>query len=145
MELTKNESRYLKIIYREQREGNKKIRTTSIAEDLNVRPSSVTEVLQCLSEKGFLDYDPYHGVELTELGMEKARKQLRKHRILEVLFVDYLGYSPEMACEEAFDLDYHASEHLINSICRSFDHPEICPCGKRIFPNQSRISEGRGD
>lgn len=145
MELTENESRYLKIIYRTQREEDEKLSTTSIAKDLKVRPSSVTEVLQGLAEKGLLEYVPYHGVGLTEMGIQKAREQLRKHRILEVLFVNYLGYNPENACEEALALDYHASKQLINSICRSFDHPEVCPCGKRIFSNRDCSSEGRGD
>lgn len=133
--ITENESRYLKLIYREQRETNGKIKTTTIAEHFGVRPASVTEVLKNLADKELLIYNPYRGVELTNEGAESAREQLRKHRILEVLFVNYLGYSAEKACEEALDLDYHTSKNLINSICRNFDHPEFCPCGKRIFGN----------
>lgn len=145
MKITKNEGRYLKMIYRKQREENEKLSTCSIAKNLDVRPPSVTEVLQSLAEKEFLKYDPYKGVKLTEKGVEMAREQLRKHRILEILLVEYLGYSPEEACEEAFRLDYYTSEELINSICRSFDHPEVCPCGKEIFSNQSCIKEEKGD
>ncbi len=145
MNITKNESRYLKMIYRKQREEDENLSTCLIAKNLNVRPPSVTEVLQRLAEKGFLNYDPYSGVELTETGEERAKEQLRKHRILEVLLVEYLGYSPENACEKAFSLDYHASEDLINSICRSFDHPKTCPCGKEIFPNPSCSGKREGD
>lgn len=145
MKITKNEGRYLKMIYRKQREENEKLSTCSIAKNLNVRPPSVTEVLQRLAEKEFLKHDPYNGVELTERGIEMAREQLRKHRVLEILLAEYLGYSPEKACEEAIRLDYCTSEDLINSICRSFDHPEACPCGKEIFSNQSCVREGEGD
>lgn len=137
MNITKNESRYLKLIYRKQHEEGEKLSTGSIAKNLNVRPPSVTEVLQRLADKGLLNYHSYNGIELTKAGAERAKKQLRKHRILEVLLVEYLDYSPNKACEKAFSLDYHAPEDLINSICRSFNHPEICPCGREIFPNRS--------
>lgn len=137
LQLTKNESRYLKLIYKKQREESEKIKTSSIAEALDVRPSSVTEVFQGLAEKGLLEHNPYYGVRLTEEGVKMARERWRRHRILEVLFVKLLDYSPEKACEEAYGLDYHTSEGLINSICRSFDHPEVCPCGNRIFPNRN--------
>lgn len=135
-QLTENESRYLKLIYKKQREDSEKIKTSSIAEAFGVRPSSVTEVFQCLAEKGLLEHNLYHGVRLTEAGVGIARERWRRHRILEVLFVNFLGYTPERAHEEAYSLGYHTSEDLINSICQNFDHPEVCPCGNRIFPNQ---------
>lgn len=132
MKLTRNESRYLKMIYRRQHEKDGKLKTSLIAKELDVCPPSVTEVLQGLADKGLLEYTPYHGAELTERGSKEAENHLRKHRILEVLLVNHLSYTPEDACEEAFNLDYYASDQLINSICRSYGHPETCPCGKEI-------------
>lgn len=144
MNLTKTESRYVKMIYRKQRDKNKELNTSSIAEYLDVRPPSVTEVLQGLAEKKLLRYTPYHEFELTDEGVKRAEEQLRKHRILEVLLVKKLGYTPENACKEAFNLDYYASNQLINSICRNFNHPKTCPCGKEIFPDR-RCREKDGD
>lgn len=138
MRLTKNESRYMKIIYRKESEGNGKFKTSSLAKEFGIKPASVTEVIQNLSEKGLLNYTPYQGAKLTERGKEAAEKQLRKHRILEFFLVNRLGYDPQEACKEALNLDYYASEKMINSICRSFNHPKTCPCGEEIFPARDK-------
>jgi len=133
LSVTENEAKYLKLIYREQCEESAKVRTTDVAKSLAVRPATVTEVIQNLSKKNLLRHRRYHGVELTKEGIAEARKLLRKHRILEVLFTNVLSYDVQKACEEASKLDYYASRNLINAICRAYGHPEICPCKKTIF------------
>lgn len=133
LRVTENEAKYLKLIYREQREGFSKIKTTVVAKSLGVQPATVTEVLQNLAEKNLLRHKRYRGVELTKGGIAEARKLLRNHRILEVLLTDLLNCDPQRACDEASKLDYHTSRNLINAICRTYGHPEICPCEKTIF------------
>jgi len=131
--ITENEARYLKLIYREQRERSSKIRNTPIARSLGVKPATVTEVLQNLSNKNLVRHRRYHDVKLTKTGTTEARKFLRKHRILEVFLMNILNCDVQMACDEASKLDYHASMDLINAICRAYGHPKICPCGNVIF------------
>lgn len=131
--ITKNEADYLKLIYREQHEGFNKVKTTSVARSFNVKPATVTEVLQNLADKNLIKHEPYHGVELTKNGVWEAQKILRKHRILEILLTDLLDYDPPRACDEASKLDYYSSRELINSICRAHGHPKVCPCEKTIF------------
>ncbi len=131
--ITENEAKYLKLIYRKQCEESTKVRTTTVAKSLAVRPATVAEVIQNLSKKNLLRHRRYRGVELTKNGIAEARKLLRKHRILEILFTDFLKYDTQNACKEASKLDYHASMELINAICRAYGHPEICPCEKTIF------------
>ncbi len=131
-----NEGKYLKLIYRKQHEEFSRVKTTLIAKSVRVRPATVTETLQKLAEKKLLKYTRYHGVRLTKKGVTEARKLLRKHRLLEVLFVKVLNYDVQMACDEASKLDYHASEDLVNTICRTYGHPETCPCNKAIFGSE---------
>jgi len=133
LKITENEARYLKLIYREQREGSGKIKTVSLARTLAVKPATVTEVLQNLSNKNLVRCRRYHGVKLTRAGVMEARKLLRKHRILEVFLADILNCDAQMACREASKLDYRASMDLVNAICRTYGHPKTCPCGKVIF------------
>ncbi|KXB06487.1 hypothetical protein AKJ52_02165 [candidate division MSBL1 archaeon SCGC-AAA382C18] len=137
MELTEKESRYLKFIYRKQEEEDTKVKTTDIAEYLKVKPATVTEKLQELAKKNLLKYKSYQGVDITKRGLEEAENLLRKHRILETLFVEYLGLDKERACKEALNLDYHVTDQLVNSICKSFEHPDKCPCGRKIFENRN--------
>jgi DtxR family Mn-dependent transcriptional regulator len=131
--VTENEARYLKLIYRKQVEDGSLVGTTDLAKWLRVRPATATEVIQNLSRKNMLKYRPYHGVELTGKGIREARKLLRKHRILERFFFDFLKYDVRRSCAEASKIDYHASMDFINDICRAYGHPDQCPCQKTIF------------
>jgi len=134
--VTVNEGKYLKLIYRKQHEEFSKVGTTLIAKTVRVQPATVTEMLQKLAEKGLLRYKRYYGVELTEEGIVEAKKLLRKHRLLETLFVNALCYEVQKACEEASKLDHYASEDLVNTICQNYGHPDTCPCNKTIFSDE---------
>jgi DtxR family Mn-dependent transcriptional regulator len=144
LKITENEARYLKLIYREQRERPGKIRTVPLARSLAVKPATVTEVLQNLSNKNLVRCRRYHGVKLTRAGAAEARKLLRGHRILEVFLADILNCDAQMACREASKLDYRASRGLINAICRTYGHPKTCPCGKVIF-SDPKCKKKRGE
>jgi len=141
--MTVNEGKYLKLIYRKQREEFSRVKTTLIAKSVRVRPATVTEMLQKLAEKNLIKYTRYHGVRLTKKGADEARKLLRKHRLLEVLFVKFLNYDIQKACDEASKLDYHASEDLVNAICQIYRHPKNCPCNKTIFSGEYCRKESR--
>jgi DtxR family Mn-dependent transcriptional regulator len=131
-----NEGRYLKFLYQKQREESIQVGTTTIAEFFEVRPATVTEMLQKLSKKELLRYTHYHGADLTEKGIIEARKLLRRHRVLETLFARFLNYSSRDACEEATELDHHVSDELTNTICQVYGHPEVCPCGRPIYKDK---------
>lgn len=137
--MTENEGRYLKLIYRRQIEEDGRVGTTEMADIFNVQPATVTEVLQKLAEKNIVVYQPYKGVQLTEQGLQEAKELLRGHRLLEILLVHHLRYSVEEACREASRLDYHTSKKLVNKICRTYGHPELCPCNKTIFTDKDCV------
>ena len=138
--ITVNEGRYLKFLYRRQLEETGQNGTIALAEAFRVQPATVTEMLQKLSKKGLLRYTRYHGADLTQKGIIEAEQLLRKHRVLEILFVKHLNYSSQKACEEANKLDHHVSDKLINTICQVYGHPQICPCGNPIFTDNACCS-----
>jgi len=132
MELTQVEARYLQLLYRRQEEEGRRAGTLLLAREMGVRPATVTEVLKRLAAKGLLRHVPYRGVELTPSGRRVGRELLRRHRILEVLFVRLLGCDRKTACREASRLDSHISPSLVDSLCRWCGHPTFCPCGRPI-------------
>ena len=135
--LTPKEGEYLTFMYRKQVEEDKRASTTILAKTFSVNPATATETLQKLAEKKLVTYTRYYGAKLTEKGIVEAQKLLRKHRILEVLFVKFLRYDIKKACEEASKIDHYCSEDLINSICRTYGHPDTCPCSKQIFQDST--------
>ncbi len=133
MSLPLKEGKYLTLMYRKQVEEDKKVTTTILAKSFEVNPATATEILQKLAKKKMVEYTRYYGAKLTKRGIVEAQKLLRKHRILEVLFVKFLKYDVEKACEEASKVDHYCSSDLINAICRVYGHPATCPCDKKIF------------
>ena len=134
--ITVTEAAYLKLLYRKQIEDGIKIRTKAIADFFGVRQATSTETLKNLDKRGLLNYKRYHGVEFTEKGILITKELLRSHRLLELLFVNFLDHDAKTACEEASKLDFYATKSLINSICSIFEHPESCPCNKAIFEDE---------
>jgi DtxR family Mn-dependent transcriptional regulator len=131
--ITLKEGQYLKLIYRMQQEESTRLSTTEIASFSSVQPPTVTEMLQKLTKKGLLRHRPYRGIRLTAEGVIQARKLLRRHRLLETLFVKFLRYSTHDACKEASKLDHYVSDDLVAAICQTYHHPTACPCKKAIF------------
>jgi DtxR family Mn-dependent transcriptional regulator len=116
----------------ESRDGTAK--TTAIAKCLNVAPASVTEVLKSLSDKGFVEYEPYRGATLTEEGKKIADTIKRKHRLLEVFLTDVLNLNQEKVHDEACRMEHTISEDTENALCRMMNAPARCPHGSPISP-----------
>ena len=56
--------------------------TLDISRYMNVSPPSVTKMLQKLDEKKYLEYEKYHGINLTDMGKQVADSIRRKHSTL---------------------------------------------------------------
>jgi len=131
--LTRKEAQYLTLVYRKQVEDCNRVTTTTVSRVLKVTPATVTESFQKLAKKNLVEYTPYYGIKLTERGTAEAQKLLRRHRLLETLFVKTMNYPPKKACNEASKIDYYCSEALANNICSTYNHPVVCPCKKEIY------------
>lgn len=139
--LTRKESEYLVFVYRKQVEDRSRVTTTIVARKFAVTAATITESFHKLAEKDLVKYIPYYGIRLTEKGVTEAKKLLRKHRLLETLFVRLMKYAPTKACNEASRIDYYCSETLANSICSTYGHPAQCPCNKQIYTDPNCRSD----
>jgi len=134
-QITSAMKEYIKTIFSIEENGER-AKTTELAKKLHVKPASVTEMTRKMGEMGLSYYKPYHQMKLTERGCDAATKILRRHRLLEKLFVDLLGLDAASACDEASKLELLLSDHTINRICAVFNHPTTCPCDKPIFSDE---------
>ena len=91
--LTFSEENHIKSIFHLSASSQDGVSTNSIAENLNTKASSVTEMLKKLSEKRLIVYKKYHGAQLTELGRKTALNIIRKHRLWEVFLVEKLNFN----------------------------------------------------
>lgn len=122
---------YLAEIYRLQQDAPT-VSTTSLAERLNVSAPAVPRMLRRLKNAGYVKHIPYQGVELTELGLEQALAEIRRHRILEVFLVNVMGFTWDETHEHADDLGKGLNDVVVERMAEMTDQPTRCPHGEPI-------------
>ncbi len=131
----------MKAIFHLGGQGSSAISTNSIAEQMDTKPSSVTDMIKKLSEKGLVHYKKYQGVLLTEAGRLKALAVIRKHRLWEVFLVEKLDFTWDEVHEVAEQLEHIKSEKLIDQLDRLLEFPKFDPHGDPIPGKNGEFQE----
>jgi len=108
------------------------VRTSSLAQVLELSSASVSEMLHRLSKKGLIEYSPYGGATLTGEGRQRFLKLTRRHRLWEVFLNRHLGIGWEDVYQEACNLEHATSELIAEKLAQFLDNPEVCPHGSPI-------------
>lgn len=132
--MTHSEENYLKTIYHLTTISDTGISTNAIAEKIETKASSVTDMLKKLAEKDLVNYKKYQGVSLTEKGKLTAKMIVRKHRLWESFLVEKLNFSWDEVHDVAEQLEHIKSEKLINKLDEFLNFPTEDPHGDPI-PN----------
>lgn len=127
-----SEENYLKAIFHLQSGGDNYISTNALAEEMQTKASSVTDMVKRLSEKSLVAYKKYQGVKLSSEGRKAAIKVIRKHRLWEVFLVDKLDFSWDEVHEVAEQLEHIKSEKLTARLDKLLGHPKKDPHGDPI-------------
>jgi DtxR family Mn-dependent transcriptional regulator len=132
--MTFSEENYLKAIYHLTAVIDTEVSTNAIAETMETKASSVTDMLKKLAEKDLVNYKKYQGVSLTDKGRLSAKMIVRKHRLWEVFLVDKLNFAWDEVHDIAEQLEHIKSEQLINKLDDFLGNPTEDPHGDPI-PN----------
>ena len=123
---------YAKAIYALSHDGRDVVATTALAERLGVTPASASAMVKRLDEMGLARHAPYHGVELTDRGLQLALEIIRHHRLLELYLAETLGLHVDDVHAEAERLEHVISEELEAKIDRALGYPTHDPHGDPI-------------
>lgn len=136
---------YLKVIFSLTIEmGRDYAKTSDIARILGVAPSSVTEMLRKLAQKGLVDYTQRKGVRLNDSSMELAISLIRRYRLAELLLFKIIGLDLISATEIACKLEHIMTDKMEERIIELLNNPEKCPHGNYIpynFKDVGKIIE----
>jgi DtxR family Mn-dependent transcriptional regulator len=132
--MTLSEENYLKTIYHITVVSHSEVSTNAIAEMMETKASSVTDMIKKLAEKDLVNYKKYQGVSLTDKGKLAAKMIVRKHRLWEVFLVEKLDFSWDEVHDIAEQLEHIKSEKLINKLDNFLGNPTTDPHGDPI-PN----------
>lgn len=131
--LTYTEENYVKAVYViEQKNDSGEASVNEIAERMQTRPATVTDMLKKLSEKKLIFYEKYKKIHLTETGTKIALTILRKHRLWETFLYEKLNFSWDEVHEVAEQLEHIRSAKLIERMDEFLGFPEYDPHGDPI-------------
>ena len=136
--LTLTEENYLKAVYH-LADAGKSVTTNELAEVMNTKPATVTDMIKRLSGKALISYEPYYGVKITRQGKAEALKVIRKHRLWETFLVKTLGIPWDEVHEIAEQLEHIQSPLLIERLDKFLGFPTTDPHGHPIPDSNGKI------
>jgi DtxR family transcriptional regulator, Mn-dependent transcriptional regulator len=122
---------YLKTVLKFE-DKSEKASTSKVARHLEVKDSSVTDMLRKLKAAGLLEYKPYYGATLTPKGRTMALKIQRRHRLIELFLHEVMGYSWAQVHEDAEKLEHAVSDYFVECVDALLNHPVKDPHGESI-------------
>jgi len=131
MKFSESEENYIKSIYNLQGK-TEKVNTNSLADHLNTRAASVTDMLKKLKSKKLLEYKKYYGFRLNDAGNKEALSIIRRHRLWEFFLVTKLGMNWDKVHVIAEELEHVSSNDLIKRLDNYLGQPKIDPHGDPI-------------
>ncbi len=115
-----NESQedYLKAIYLiSKRNRGGWVSNSEISGVLDVKPSSVTNMLYKLKELGLINWDPRKSIRLTEKGKEIATTILKRYKALKDFFIKVLDLQDgETINELCCKIEHHLNKEAYNAL-----------------------------
>jgi DtxR family Mn-dependent transcriptional regulator len=100
-----------------------------VAEMLGVSRASAGEMLKRLEADGLVERGEQREAILTEAGIERAERVVRKHRIIERFLTDFMGYTAAESHVQADELGDTFTDDMIERINDRLGHPDRCPHG----------------
>ncbi|MCS7244738.1 MAG: metal-dependent transcriptional regulator [candidate division WOR-3 bacterium] len=131
---------YLKNIYYEIEEKGK-CSIVELSKRMNIKPSSVSEMIDRLVQRSLVRHEKYADIELTELGRKVALEVIRHHRLIELYLLKSLGYDYEKLHQEAENLEHHISKELADAIYEFLGKPRFDPHGHPIPDDKGRLPQ----
>ena len=136
--LSITEENYLKAILYLSMEGSEDlgVGTNELAHSLDVKPSSVNDMLKKLRQKELIEYEKYGKIFMSEQGKVMGVQILRKHRLWETFLYEKLDFTWDEVHEVAEQLEHIKSDKLIEKLDKFLGYPKNDPHGDPI-PNAS--------
>src|SRR5205085_11602206 len=114
--------------YRPTTEGSPTL-SVRVAEMLGVSRASAGEMLKRLEADGLVERGEHKEAILTKQGRALAERAVRRHRIIERLLTDFMGYTPAEAHEQADELGDTFTDDMVERIAEQLGRPDRCPHG----------------
>ena len=119
-------------------------RVVDIASSLKVKQASVTSMVQKLAEAGYLEYEKYRGLVLTDKGRDIARKIQNRHATLSRFF-SLFGLDAETQRQDIEGIEHHLSPATVEVLSDLAQFFEKNPETLRNFQRSRALARRKND
>jgi DtxR family Mn-dependent transcriptional regulator len=105
-----------------------------VAEMLGVSRASAGQMLKRLEADGLVERGEQKEAILTEAGIERAERVVRKHRLIERFLTDFMGYTAAESHVFADELGDTFTDEMIERMNDKLGRPQRCPHGWPVDP-----------
>jgi DtxR family Mn-dependent transcriptional regulator len=137
-----SEENYLKTIFHLQTNDDN-VTTNELAERLNAKPASITDMMKKLKTRKLVNYQPYQGFRLTSEGKKVALSIIRRHRLWEYFLAEKLKFSWDEVHEVAEQLEHVSSKKLIDKLDEYLAYPKFDPHGDPIPDTNGKMKASK--
>lgn len=109
--MTKSLEDYLEAIHRQIQETGS-ARVVDVAKTLGVKMPSVNNAVKELSKLGFIEYEPYQHIKMTEDGVRRAAMIFKRHTLLKNFLIS-IGVSEQNAETDACSMEHILSNETV--------------------------------
>lgn len=131
---------YLKAIYFLQAEKGK-VSLSALGKHLQVSVPTVNYMVKKLQENGWVVYEKYKPLLLTDLGKRTATLIIRKHRLAEMYLVEKMGFGWEEVHDIAEEMEHLNSDAFFDRIDELLGYPTADPHGSPIPNKKGKMPE----
>ncbi|WP_426790482.1 metal-dependent transcriptional regulator [Sphingobacterium sp. WOUb80] len=135
--ISQTEENYLKALYSlTYLKGNANV--NEISKRLDIKMPTVNSMMKKLADKGFVHYESYKPLRLTEEGKKEAALIIRKHRLTEMYLFQKMGFAWDEVHQIAEQVEHIHSPEFFSKMDELLGYPTVDPHGSPI-PDQNGV------
>lgn len=131
---------YLKALYNLANERSEVV-VSELSAYLQVSKLTVNSMVKTLQQQGWVNYEKYKPLKLTEQGRTAAALIIRKHRLTEMFLVEKMGFGWEEVHEIAEQVEHVKAPAFFDKMDRLLDFPSVDPHGSPIPDKDGNVVE----
>lgn len=137
---SQTEENYLKTLFNLALESGQ-VNISELANKLAVSKPTVNSMVKTMQKNGWVDYERYKPVTLTEQGKKAAALVIRKHRLTEMFLVNEMGFGWEEVHAIAEQMEHIHAPKFFERMDEMLGFPTIDPHGSPIPDKSGRLQE----
>ncbi len=129
---------YLKALYTLANEAGE-INLSDLSAHLGVSKPTANGMVKNLTHEGWVKYEKYKPLKITEKGRRVAALIIRKHRLTEMYLVERMGFGWEEVHEIAEQIEHIKSPEFFDRMDKLLNFPKVDPHGSPIPDKNGNI------